>query len=233
MALVAARIVTPQSRRRVPADMLLVHERRRRMSQTQSEVVAFAHAADPEEIFSPDEDQLIEDEPLAATPLLASGDVVLRRPISQVSLMQVGWSGPVDHDALQSAIACQPVAASGADSYPELFAGQPLAPSNGDAALETTMHRADLAVLVQLARTGARSAAASVLLAAQLPDRLSGLEPATRAAVSAVLAGYRHASLSCAWCERLGQDTSVQAHRERDETAVAVLSTLRALLGER
>ena len=223
----------PPGRRLIPADMLLVHERRRRMAQSQPGAAVRAQADDPEEIFSADEDQLIEEEALASAPPPASGDVVLRRPIWQVSLSLVGWSGPVDHDALQSAIACQPVIATEADSHPALFSGQPVSPNDGGAALETTIQRADLAVLAQLAPAGVRASGAGVLLAAQLPDRLTGLEPATRAAVSAVLAAYRHASLSCAWCERLGQHASVQAHRERDEAAVAVLSTLRALLGER
>jgi hypothetical protein len=66
-----------------------------------------------------------------------------------------------------------------------------------------------------------------------LPDRIAGALDDAVAAVSPLLAVYRRAALEHAWHEYLGQSSNAQLQRERDEAAVALLSTLRALLGER
>jgi hypothetical protein len=104
---------------------------------------------------------------------------------------------------------------------------------DGNAALEVTLRASDLDVLGSLAVAGARLQTAPIIRAARLPERITGSETATRQAVSGVLAAYRRSSLAHAWHGHLSRTDNVQLHRERDEAAVAVLSTLRALLGER
>jgi len=188
-----------------------------------------------EEIFVSDDDQLIESEPLdgQSSSVAASGDVVLRRPIAQVSLAKVSWSGPIDHDALQEALLCAPAGKADILERAGLFLDQPFWHDDGGAALEVTLRASDVDVLRTLASAGARLQTAPIIRAARLPERITGAEPATRHAVSGVLAAYRRSSLAHAWHAHLSPADSVQLHRERDEAAVAVLSTLRALLGER
>jgi len=230
--MVEAGVVTAQGRRRVPADMLLLHERRRRqaglMADEPSEIEAAA-----DEIFDAGEDQLIETEPLEETRASTdrSGDMTLRRPIAQVSLSQVGWSGPIDHDALTAALRCYPTPAQAALGSLGLDAA-PFSISSDGAALEVTLRRSDLEVVSGLS-ADARAGVASLIAAACLPDRLVGAQSSTRGVVSAVLAAYRRSSVSLAWHRYLHAAESAQSQRERDEAAVAVLSTLRALLGER
>jgi hypothetical protein len=239
VAVVEKRVVTHEPRRLVPADMLLVEERRRRMLE-HSPTDAFARIDSrassiiTDEILTPDEDQLIETEPVdERSSAIASGDVLLRRPMSHVSLVQVSWSGPIDHDALQEAVLCYPVDVHDAFAQSSVFGVPPFAPVDDGAALEVTLRPSDFALLRSLKAADARRAVAHIVRAARLPDRLTGAEQAARHAAAAVLAAYRHASLAYAWHRHLSRLESAQLHRERDEAAVAVLSTLRALLGER
>lgn len=197
------------------------------------EVVAPDEVSD--EIFVSDDDQLIESEPPEGMSSIAeaTGDVLLRRPMDQVSLAKVSWSGPIDHDALQEAMLCFPVDKRDVLERSGLFLDQPFWKDDGSAALEVTLRASDLHVLHSLALAGAHVQTAPIIRAARLPERITGAEAATRQAVSAVLAAYRRSSLEHAWHAHLSRLDSVQLHRERDEAAVAVLSTLRALLGER
>lgn len=187
-----------------------------------------------EEIFVSDEDQLIESEPAqdVSSSAAASGDVLLRRPMAHVSLAKVSWSGPIDHDTLQEAMLCSPVDKRDLLERSGLFFDQPFWDDDGSPALEVTLRASDLDVLRSLA-SGVRLQTALIVRAARLPERITGAEPAARQAVSAVLSVYRRSSLAYAWHGHLSRADSVQLHRERDEAAVAVLSTLRALLGER
>jgi len=224
-----------QSRRPVPADMLLLNERRRRMPGSTQQREAAEEALISDEIFVSDEDQLIEAEPAEelSSSAGAVGDVVLRRPMSQVSLAKVSWSGPIDHDALQEAMLCSPADSREVLERFGLFPDEQFWRDGGGAALEATLRASDIAVLCSLVSSGSRLQTAPIIRAARLPERLTGVEPATRQAVSAVLSAYRRSSLGYAWHGHLSRTESVQLHRERDEAAVAVLSTLRALLGER
>jgi hypothetical protein len=217
-------------RRPMPADMLLVAERRRRLTGSQSLPIA------SEEILISDEDQLIPPDSLAG-PAADSGasEILLHRPMAHVTLTQVGWSGPIDHAALQSALSCQPKDLAQAQMRLGFLARlMPAAvPDAEGAALEVALGDDDVAVMAGLASSGRHEGAPELLRAALLPDRLSGAETTTMQAVSHVLGAYRHAALEDAWHRYLGGPQSAQLHRERDEAAVAVLSTLRALLGER
>jgi hypothetical protein len=233
--MVEKRLVT-QRRRPIPADMLLIQERRRRTAGSPHARPGSEDALASEEIFVSDEDQLIESEPLesVSSSAAASGDVLLRRPIAQVSLAKVSWSGPIDHDALQEAMLCAaPVDKLDILERAGLFLDQPFWRDDGNAALEVTLRASDLDVLRSLAAAGARLQTAPIIRAARLPERITGAETATRQAVCGVLAAYRRSSLTHAWHGHLSRTDNVQLHRERDEAAVAVLSTLRALLGER
>ncbi|MDQ6767325.1 MAG: hypothetical protein M3Z41_05905 [Candidatus Eremiobacteraeota bacterium] len=236
--------MTPQQRRPVPADMLLIEERRRRLrGDAPADAAQFSstvQAAD-EEIFVSDDDQLIADEDQQieggllgeqAAADAASGDVLLRRPIAQVSLVQISWSGPIDHSALANALVCYPVGSPGR-SEPALFDAPPFSVADGGAALEVTLRPSDLALLRGLVSKAARLNADDLVRAARLPERLTGAELATRQAVSPVLGAYRRSALAYAWHRQLRATDSTQLHRERDEAAVAVLSTVRALIGER
>ncbi len=174
-------------------------------------------ATDEDQIVS-DEDQLVDAQawPSQQAPSPAAGDIVLRHPMAQVTLAQVSWSGPIDHTALAEAVRCSQ-AMTFADQIP---------------ALEVWLNGSDQALVSRLGSSAMRGAA-DVIRAAHLPDRLAGVEPTTRQAVSTVLAAYRRAALSYAWHALVSRTDSAQLNRERDEAAVAVLSTLRALLGER
>jgi hypothetical protein len=228
--MVEASFVT--GRRRVPADMLLLHERRRRLAGSTADRPSETEVAS-DEIFDPGEDQLIETESVDEAHASAdrSGDVTLRRPIAHVSLTQVGWSGPIDHDALSAALRCYRQRAL---SLPGLgLDDAPFSMSDDGAALEVTLRRTDLDILSGIIANDTRAGVAPLVAAACLPDRLVGAQSSTRAVVSSVLAAYRRSSLSLAWHRYLRAAESAQSQRERDESAVAVLSTLRALLGER
>jgi hypothetical protein len=229
VAVVERRIVTADERRPVPADMLLVAERRRRLAGSEQVPIV------SEEILVSDEDQLIEaDDAGSITAGNVAGDLILYRPMTQVTLVQVSWSGPIDHPALQSALSCHRKEPSAADARLGVLAGTPFAARDtAGAALEVTLGQDDLALIEAVVSAGDRAAAAELIFAARLPERLAGAEATTIQAVSHVLAAYRRAALAHAWQRYIGAPESVQLHRERDETAVAVLSTVRALLGER
>lgn len=222
--------MTSRRRRPVPADMLLVAERRRRLAGSQSLPIA------SDEILVSDDDQLIPPEgavgPAADS---AGGELVLYRPMAHITLAQVGWSGPIDHAALQSALSCQPKDRAQAQTRLGFLATAmpPAVPDVDGAALEVALGDDDLAMMAGLASSSRHRAASELVRAALLPERLTGAEATTMQAVSHVLAAYRHAALEDAWHRYLGGPQNAQLHRERDEAAVAVLSTLRALLGER
>lgn len=213
--------------RRVPADMLLVHERRRRLRRG-SQSSPSVHV-DDDEIVSADEDQLVEEPRASKRPALGGGALLLRKPIASLNLSHIGWSGPIDQRMLQEAIACYPVREADGSANTRLF-GDQTAPLDGQAALEVTLEPGDLSLL---AAASGRANDNALVRAAQLGDRLVEAAVTASEIVSSVLAGYRKAALACAWYEQLGVPVSAQALRERDEAAVMLLSTLRALLGER
>jgi hypothetical protein len=231
--MVEKRVMT--RRRPVPADMLLLEERRRRNRSLPGERPPSEEVLASEEIFVSDDDQLIESEPLdeLSSNAPSSSDVLLRRPMAQVSLAKMSWSGPIDHDLLQEAILCSAVDKREILERSRLFLDEPFWHDDGGAALEATLRASDLEILRSLASAGARLQTTPITRAVRLPERITGAEPATRQAVSAVLSAYRRSSLAYAWHGHLSRAESAQLHRERDEAAVAVLSTLRALLGER
>jgi hypothetical protein len=195
--------VVAMENRRIPADMLLLRAR------TRSEQPALADPANLE-ILSSDEDELVE----STLQVPPAGTTTWYRPVDDVHLGAIGWRAPIDHDALQGVLACT-----------DASAGR-------GAALEVSITPSDLAVCAQLASGPAGAQGLVLERALRLPDRLSGASASTRHALGVLLAAYRHASLSYAWAQRLEMATD-QFARERDEAAVSLLSTLRAVLGER
>jgi hypothetical protein len=190
------------------------------------------------DILAPDEDVLVESEAPRAD---EEGSLLLRRPIADVQLGHIGWSGTVDHAALQDAIACAPVTGSAVPSWLALAgldtrAGGTSAPStdeNDGSALEVRLSRADLDLGEALARTADGGAFRGLAFALVLPERIVGASAASRAVLADVLAAYRRACLAHAWATRLELPRMERFARERDEAAVALLSALRAVLGER
>lgn len=224
--------------RPLPADMLLLAERRKRMSGQQLEAgVSARPSEEAQEILATDEDQLLEAPGAEKRPhAQGSGDkVMLRRPIEFVSLSLVGWSSRIDHDSLQSALLCFPIGSSDLRSLGQLWSQPPfpLDSQIGAAALEVALSPGDLELLHLVRERGAASPAQRLFSAISLPDRIAGAEPTTALAANPVLSEYRHSSLSWAWHMLLTGSESETLHRERDEAAVSLLSTLRALLGER
>ncbi len=217
-------------RRPMPADMLLVAERRRRLAGSQSLPIA------SDEILGSEDDQLIPPDN-ASGPFAdaRASEIVLYRPMAHVTLTQVGWSGPIDHAALQSALSCQPKDLALAQTRLGFLASvmAPAVPDVAGAALEVALADDDVAMMAGLASSRSHAGVPELMRAALLPERLTAAEAMTMQAVSHVLAAYRNAALEDAWHRYLGGPQSAQLHRERDEAAVAVLSTLRALLGER
>ena len=228
-------------RRPLPADMLLVEERRKRLAGGGRAEGTALDAGAAEELLIEGDDRLVGDDELLPDPAFGAsapeqspepGDLVLRRPAASVSLVQVAWGGPVDHDALARAIACHPIEPDAAGFFHRTIGPALFAVAQPGAALEVTLRRADRALLERLAAT-APGRMLPLVWAACLPARLSGVDVQTGSAVSGVLHAYRYAALRHAWHARSTGRDSVRFDRERDEAAVSLLSTLRALLGER
>lgn len=214
--------------RDIPADMLLLRARASRLTPRPWSADETAI-----EIFSSEEDALVEsDEPIEHDP----GSLRLRRPIASVRLGQIEWSGAIDHEALQAALACAP-AGPVADPRWRLILGSQQARAWGQAedsasALEVTLSAADLALCEALAKSNAGRSLPAFAAALQLPDRLAGASAPTGAVLAEVLASYRRASLTCVWASCLELRRAELFARERDESAVALLSAMRAVLGE-
>lgn len=240
-----------QRRRPLPADMLLLAARRDRFAAPP------VNQESNEEILTSDDDELVESATSGAAAPKAGGGV-LRRPIEDVHLGHIGWSAPIDHIALQAALACEPIglgqtAMDSADPtngvgqihlrMPDVRARiysrardreeSPITAPGNSVALEATLSTADLALFAQLGALGSEETHDQVLRALLLPERIVGATLPTQQALSGVLAAYRRSSLEHAWQVRLGIPNQEELARERDEAAVALLSTLRAILGER
>ena len=189
------------------------------------------------EILAPDEDALVDSDSPEAD---EQDSLLLSRPIADVHLGHIGWSGAIDHGALQAALACAPVTPSPVPAWLALAGlDQPLnarvlADAGRDAsALEVGLSSADLGLCEELASAADGAAFRAMACALVLPEKIVGASAPTRAALAEVFAAYRRASLAHAWGARLdlmGREVFAQ---ERDESAVALLSTLRAVLGER
>ena len=220
-----------QRRRNLPADMLLLAARRKSASMPQDERIS-------DEILTSDDDELVESE-VGVSSRAGLGGVVLRRFIEDVHLGHIGWSGPIDHDSLQAALACSPVddasSAIAARFFPRTHGvlGPPQSLRGQAAALEATLSPADLSLCDAIANGGFESALPRILSALCLPERVTRATASTQHALNSVLVAYRYSSLACAWQLRPGAAVDEQLRRERDEAAVALLSTLRAVLGER
>ncbi len=220
-----------QQRRNLPADMLLLAARQKRTGMPADERIT-------EDILASDDDELVESG-VNAFSSTALGGAVLWRPIEDVRLGHVGWSGPIDHDLLQAALACFPADDSSRAATARLLPRTHAVPApphslrGHAAALEVTLSPADLSLCDAIGAGDWAVALPRILDALCLPERITGATVPAQPALNSVLAEYRHSSLACAWQLRLGAALDEQLRRERDEAAVALLSTLRAVLGER
>lgn len=219
-------------KRSLPADMLLLRDRQRRLN--------VQPAADPEKAQTADEvldfeaDAIVESGELPAE--APTSGVALYRPLAEVSLGGVAWSGAVDNGALQDALVCSPVRGTADSRAAQWVAAVTTialadAPS-GEPALFSLLGVDDVALLERAERRFARDRAMNLTRAAALPSTIINADPSTAAAAASSLAAYRHTSLVCAWQEALWGRASTDAARERDSIAVQLISILRALLGE-
>ena len=77
-----------------------------------------------------------------------------------------------------------------------------------------------------------RADGVALVRAAALPDSIVGADAATVSGASTVLSAYRRATLVHAWEIALCGSAAPDSARERDASAVQLLSMLRALVGE-
>jgi hypothetical protein len=233
--------------RRLPADMLLLRERQRRLQSARNVGDAADHRpATPEAAYGEKpagEEMLLEGDSIvveparAVSPDVPKSGVGLYRPLAYVSLGGMAWSGTVDHEALQAAVVCAPVRGSAGDERPPqwLAAVTTLALSavpKDEPALHAQLGADDIVILSRIGTRLSREAAMRLVRASALPSTIVGADSATTGAAGAVLAAYRHAALVFAWQSALCGNAAGDATRERDASAVQLMSILRALLGE-
>jgi hypothetical protein len=217
------------SEREPPADMLLLRERQRRMGPS-------VEPAAPADELLVESDAIVDESELLDSPAAVSGAIQLYHPLAHVSLAHMPWSGVVDHVALQNAIVCSPIRDDGATRAPSwLRAVATLALSGeprGEASLYVSLAPDDIAMLSRVGTRLTRGDAVGLVLAAALPVTIVGADSRTVSGAATVFAAYRRAALVYAWQLALCGHAAPDAGRDRDATAVQLLSTLRALLGE-
>lgn len=216
---------------RLPADMLLLRERRRRMSSSSTRVGPVVGSGMTSEPLLLESDAIVEGFAQEAA-ALPDGALHLYRPLASVSLARMSWTGAIDHESLQRAIACAPFEGPISDFASWRARLSMASASSGVAALQTALSASDVDLLERAfsSRTGA--AAESLVLASLLPSTIVGADDATVDASTVVLMTYRRASLVVAWLDAIGGGGGADAKSRRDEAAAAAMSMLRALLGE-
>jgi hypothetical protein len=231
----------------IPADMLLLAERRRRMRESPGTPAPPADRSEAEGSIAPEapsgsfgSDELLDDVLIAETSDAAVAERparVLYRPLGHVSLAALHWTSTIDHEALQTAIVCCPVgtnAAAGAFEQ-SLVAVLPLtlpAKPEGVPTLRVTLSADDIAAVEHAIRRTARPAGLRLVRAAALPTGIEGAEPVSAMLAATALSAYRTAALIHAWNAAFGAPPAADLERDRDAAAVNLLSTLRGLLGE-
>jgi hypothetical protein len=200
------------SERDLPADALLLRERQRRMVSPTPAAESRPATDEGLESVLLESDAIVDERPDAASE--REGAVEMYCPLATVTLAQLSWTGAIDHDALQTAIACAPTRTAGG---PALY----VALDPGEAALlESARARYDAGTAQALA------------LAASLPATIAGADASTVDAAEPVLAAYRRASLVYAWRSAIVGEAGTDETSRRDEAAAQLMSLLRALLGE-
>lgn len=194
----------------LPADQLLLRERSRRMTVAGSSAPSDSLARLAEGVLL--ETDAIVDNPIEAA--TSDGMTAMYRPLAAVTLAQLSWTGAIDHDALQGAIACVPSVDTG---VPALF---------------VALDPGELALLESARTRYADDVAAALARAASLPSTMVGADASTVDAAESVLAAYRRAALVFAWRSAIGGEAGADETGRRDEAAAQLMSLLRALLGE-
>ncbi|HET9343732.1 MAG TPA: hypothetical protein VFO25_12535 [Candidatus Eremiobacteraceae bacterium] len=206
---------------RLPADMLLLRERRRRMTSSSEPVLL-------------ESDAIVDG--FASEELPArDGALHLYRSLGSVTLAAMTWTGAIDHAALQRAIACAqlegPFSAFSSGWFARVSTANAL-PPHGEAALLATLSTSDVELLERASSNHAAPVVERLGLASLLPSTIVGADDPTIEAATVVLTTYRRASLVVAWLDAIGGDAGADATSRRDEAAAAAMSMLRALLGE-
>jgi hypothetical protein len=218
----------------VPADMLLMRERARKLRAPESTAIASIPAIEADLLL--EGDALVESpgQPELASP--PSGALALFRPLSSVTIGAIAWSGTVDHELLQNAIICAPARTTDSLRPPAWLSAVvnfTLAEMPGETpALHALLSVDDLALLGRIGMRHSRESALALARAAALPSSIVGTDAATAHAAAGALSGYRRAALVYSWQGALHGVASSDAARDRDASAIELLSTLRAVLGE-
>jgi len=219
------------SGRKPPADMLLMLERQRRLRSSPT-----PHAAQDDELLV-ESDEIVDESQPREPHASGGGSIALYRPLALVTLAHISWSDVVDHAALQNAIACSPAGGrGGAAGVPSWLTEVttlmlPAAPRD-EASLYVSLAPDEIAMLSRAGSLLSRADASALVLASALPVTIVGVDTATVSPAASVLGAYRRAALVHAWQTGLCGHAGPDAGRARDETAVQLVSTLRALLGE-
>ena len=219
---------------RLPADMLLLRERRRRMASSAAPVGPVVASGTTVEPVLLESDAIVDGFASEERPVRDSA-LHLYRPLGSVTLAAMTWTGAIDHAALQRAIACAPFDGDGAAFSSGWYARLSMAnapPPKGEAALYAALSTSDVELLEHASSKHAAPEAEKLALASLLPSTIVGADDPTIDAATVVLTTYRRASLVVAWLDAIGGDAGGDATSRRDEAAAAAMSMLRALLGE-
>jgi hypothetical protein len=220
-----------------PDTELMRLRRRTRGDESRASAQAPMHA--PEDPAYDDlliEGDALVDSPASGFPTPDAGELLrLYRPLSSVSLLAVPWGVAVDHERLQDAIACGPLASVGDPSLPAWLRGRDVERCDDSAvaggALFAGMTSDDVRAMDAWSRRASSGAFAALRRAALLPSSIVGADEDTAAAALAALASYRRSALVHAMLSARGEP-SPDVARERDASAISLVSTLKALLGE-
>lgn len=181
------------------------------------------------------ESDTIVDGLVAESAPLSDAALHLYRPLSTVTLAQMPWTGAIDHGTLMLAIGCAPMAAQEFVIAPGWFSNLALAgaaPAAGEPALHIALSTGDVELIESAGARYVGSVANELVLATLLPSTIVGADASTIDAAAAVLTTYRRTSLVVAWLDAISSGAGADATSRRDEAAAAVMSMLRALLGE-
>jgi hypothetical protein len=219
---------------RTPADLLLLLERRRRMTSASGIAGPLIETGMSSEPVLLESDAIVDG--FIADPVPLPGAALhLYRPLSTVTLAQMPWTGAIDHGTLMLAIGCAPIVGPRFVVTAGWFANLALAGAAvaaGESALHVSLSTGDVELIESAASLYAGTAASELVLATLLPSAIVGADASTIDAAAAVLTAYRRTSLVVAWLEAIGGGAGADATSRRDEAAAAAMSMLRALLGE-
>ena len=210
--------------------MLLLRERQRRLHARDGP------AAEGDVLLSETDAIVDESAPVETRATNATGSIALYRPLADVTLARISWSGAVDHAELQNALVCSPPREGGIGRAPSWLGAVATfaldSVPRGEAALHVALGADDVSVLDRVGTRLTAGNAMAIIRASALPTTIVEADVETVSAAAPTFVAYRHAALVYAWQAALCGHAAPDAARERDASAVQLLSMVRALLGE-